>query len=653
MPEKKEKKEKKVIYLKKEDEKTILALIDRQVNKAPVVIQHFDKWRELIDWTDLGKQFFEWKSGSSRPVKLKNRKKRVVVNQMKPLSEAIEGKINMMHRLVGFPKSSENIDINASKVATKLLSHNDYVNGAEAMYEDLLYDLVRTGNAWVKVHWDKGMKGKLKNGKKQKGEVALSVPSVFNIRPDPTASRREDMRWIIEIADVTYDEIRQSFDVTEEDLNKAAGNSKDIQSKYKVTNEKIEDKDPDEKTALVKYYWERKTTKYPKGRHFIVVGNLFLWKGPNAELGEIPFFHFGYKRYASSLWHTGPMYHVQDLQREYNRTISMISEHIEAWRPKMQVGPGAIIKRQAFTFDNFEIVEIDSSKGDVKPIPMPELSAQVMAYRDFIDLSFGKVSNVHEVSYAQLPKYASRAPASLFSMMLEQENVKIDPMIKRMNEVVRKMGKFRLRMIDKYYTHDRLVQVVGKDSQSQVEYFKGADLKGNFDVVLDIGISLNQSKVSTQRLLIEMFEKGIIEDKNKLLKLLDEGDISTELRGDIADETRAQRENQAFENGTYKKDFKAGGVKIYVHDDDDKHLIYHTNYRKTEEVQMWDKKKLTDFDAHIGEHWKKLNNLKTLMGAMVGNQPGQGNQPGASSGLPASNQPGSTASPVAPVNVVQ
>jgi len=608
--------------LKKEEELKFIDFIEKQVKEHPVVKEHHVRWKELIEWEN-GDQFSEWNETTHKmsPVKLTKRVKRVVVNLMKPLTEAIEGKINFTSMLAGMPNSSDMNDIAASKIATNLLGHNDYVNNNENLNEEIKYDLIRTGNAWRKWTWDKEAVAYTKKEEKDgdtlttkpsqiKGDVVGVVPSVFNIRPDPTAKNRDEMRWLIEIAEVTEQSILDNFDIKKEELDAATGESKSPDDKYAGMYEKTDEKDKDELTHIVKYYWEKSSKKYPEGRHIICVGRLILWKGANPCLGEIPYFHYGYKRYGNSLWHTGPLHHVQPIQREYNRMVSIISEHIESWKPKVLAGPGAIIKEGAYTTDNCEIVEVDFTKGEPRPMNVPELSSQVLAHRDFLANALNTVANVHEVSYSQLPEHATRAPASLYSMMLEQENLKIDPMIKRINKSLIEEGRFRLRLMEKYYKTDRLVKIVGKANEASISYFKGADLKGNTDVKLSVGVSIHQSKVVQQRLLLELKQQGAPIDWNKIFKLIGEGDIEQELRGDIADETKAQRENQSFIHDDYGKTPDKGGVSVYLHDNHELHMDYHTNLRKTEEAQGWAADKLAALDAHVDEHFQYILALK-------------------------------------------
>lgn len=187
------------------------------------------------------------------------------------------------------------------------------------------------------------------------------------------------------------------------------------------------------------------------------------------------------------------------------------------------------------------------------------------------------------------------------------------PMMKRFNRSIKEMGSFRLRLMEKYYDKNRLIKVVGEGEETAIEYFRGADLKGNYDVKLVIGVSLHQSKVIQQRLLLELKEAGAPFDWNRIIKLLSMGDVGEELREDVADEARAERENQAFINDTYDKPYKEGGVEIYLHDDHEKHMDVHTTLRKSSEAQRWEKKKLGELDDHIELHWLAILKIMEIM----------------------------------------
>ena len=622
--------------LPEQDEGLHLDFIQKQILKHPVVAAHHGKWKELIEWEN-GNQFSYWDEGVSQmmPVELKRRKKRVVINLMKPLAETIEGKLNMQVQYEGVPNSSELKDIEGAQAATKFLAHNDYINDVEALNEDLKYDLVRTGNAFRKWTWETDRFGYVRVGdkdrKEDEGELVGCVPSIFNIRVDPVAKKMEDARWLIEIGEVTEDAICAAFGIEPADIKatqeaRAPSLGSSDQVKFRGMNEKLNEKDPEEKTHIMAWYWERSSEYFPSGRHIISIPGMVLWAKENHCLGEIPFFHYGYKRYGNSIWHTGPLHHVQDIQRDFNRMISIISEHVEGWRAKMAIDKNQAMKKGAFTIDSFELLEIDMSKGVPIPIATPPLSQEVLKHRDFLIGAKDMVSNVHEVSYSQLPQYATRAPASLYAQMVEQENLKIDPMVRRFNRTVKKEATFRLKMMGEYYKENRMVKIIGVNERSSIEYWAGSKMEGNYDVKLVIGVSIHQSKTIQQRMILDLKQAGAPIEWNTIFKLIWEGDVSEKIRGDIADERRASRENQAFIEGTWKKDFKDGGVQIMLTDAHEVHLDAHTKLTKMEEAQQWDEDTWAGMNEHIFSHFTLMKFLlqrsaaqqSTTQGALAG-----------------------------------
>ena len=627
------------------EEGEYLAWVQKQILHHPVVKAHHGKWIELIEWEN-GNQYSIWDSESSglMPVQLKRRKKKLVINLMKPLAETIEGKLNFQAQFQGVPNSAELRDINGAQVSTKFLAHNDYINDMDALNEDLKYDLVRTGNAVRKWTWETGKFGYVKDDTdkgyhEEEGELVGCVPSIFNIRIDPAAKTIEGAAWAMEIGEVKTSDICETFGISEEEIKTAqevtpASGQSAMSFKYKGMNEKENEKDRDVPTQIVAWHWERKCTKYPKGRHIISIPGMILWAKENPCVRtNLPFFMFGYKRYGNSIWHTGPLHHVQDIQRDFNRTESIISEHIEGWRAKMVMDKNQGLKEGSFTTDSFEILEVDMSKGVPVPVTMPLLSPEVMNHRDFLLGAKDMVSNVHEVSNSQLPRYASRAPASLYAQMIEQENLKIDPMVRRINRVLKREAQFRLEMMGEYYTGERMVKIIGVNERSTISYFTGSQMEGNYDVKLVIGVSIHQSKTVMQRMMLDLKGAGAPIEWNTIFKLLWEGDISEKIRGDIADDRRASRENQAFLEGTFDKKFKDGGVQIMLTDDHAVHLDSHSKLGKSEEAQRWEPSTWSGFNKHMYQHMAMMKFLmqraaaaqpETAGASVPGAQPGNG-----------------------------
>jgi hypothetical protein len=663
--------------------------IDNQVFEHPVVKNHHGKWKEILAWEE-GNQYSLWNDHARRvlPVELNVRQTKLVVNVIKPLLETIEGKLNFDYMISGKPNSGEDRDIRGAEVATKMLDHNDHTVGLDELLEELKEDLLRTGNACMKWWWDKSLHGlwapKLgggvdkKNKQKDPGEVQSDVVPIFNIRVDPTARRPRDCQWVLEIKEVNRADLLEIFELYGIDLKdidptlefKDLEESKD---RYSIVRN-VDDRENQHKesTYIIKEYWEKSNRDYKNGRLILTCGPYVLYAGKNpSPEAELPYFFYYYKKKKYSFWANGPAYYVQDLQRNINRTVSLIAEHIEAWRPKMAIPEGALKRHASMTVGPFELVEIDTTKGDPRPLQMPELSQQVMAHRDFLIASVDRVSNVHEVSYSRLPQYASRAPASLYSMMLEQENIKLAPMVKMVNKTLIDQATFRLKLMGQHYKRKRMVQIVGVARSTSVDFFDASDLNNNYDVRLERGVTINKSSTIQTRLLLELWEKGLLKDADRynIIKLLDFGTAENEIRSDVIDQERARRENYALLHGDWDNlpDYKPFNLdvleaigmpadqlmmmkqqvdtakvsKVYKHDDHALHLDQHTTLVKSEEWTQVKPELQIKMLAHIEEHYFYFQQEQRAS-QMAQQGPPPAKPPGVSSSIPQSAGPGGT-----------
>ena len=629
---------------KEAGEEEFCAWIKRQVTEHPVVSNYHSKWKELLAWKE-GDMFSQWSSkggegsGGMVPVEFKTgyRRSKVVVNLMKPLSEALSSKISFEHSIVGSPNSGENKDVIGAQVASKFIAFNDATINMDAIMDDLKYDLVNIGTACGEVFYDENMYGTIaprENGKpnpdkeaKDSGDVSMRVVPIFNIRPDPTAKTPEEMRWIIELMELTKDELLRCYPDAKEAVLDAGPNNKS--NKYLGMNVDPKEIDPKEETYTIQKYLERANEDYPKGRLIVTLGDRVIWAKKNPKpKAKLDYFFFFYYKNPYKFWSWGPLYYVQDPQRIINRLTSMAVDHVESWKAKAMVGKNAIKTAGAFTTDIAEIIEVDFSRGEPRPFTTPELSPQVAALREFFIGVLDRVANVHEVSYSQLPEGASRAPADLYRQMLEQENVKLDSLVNHANKTLLQIDTARLEFMDQHYTMARKVKIVGKNRASSVAYYDKTDLNGNFDVVLEKGVSLSQSSTVQTRLILEMWNQGLLDqaDKPKILKMIAMGTGENLLRDDMADTEKAVRENQAFIDGTYGKKREEGGVSFFIHDDHHLHMDFHTTLVKTEEAMKWTEETMTAMLMHIQMHFQVL---AVLQGQAAGTAAGGGASPSA------------------------
>jgi hypothetical protein len=649
------------IYGTEATEEEFCSWVEHQVKEHPVVKNYHPVWKELLAW-EAGDQFSIWDDSKKTVHPLEpglRRKARIVVNMMKPLIETIESKIKFDHSVIATPNSAETKDVFGAQVATRLIAFNDKSAGLNVELGKVKYDFLRAGVGCLRWKWDVNAAGKVApkredgsygDAVEEKGDVACKHVPIFNARPDPTALDPKDVRWVIEIREVTKQALLESYPKAEGFYGEISGQKED---KYNGRNVDQRNVDIEEDTVILNEFTEKPSTDYPEGRFIVTCENHVLYEGKNPSPdGETGYYWFFYRKTPYSFWCYGPLYFIKNQQKHINRLVSMASEHIEAWKPKMMVGQNALKVANSMTTDIAEIVEVDMTRGKPESMTMPELSPQVAALRDFLISSMGETANLHEVSQSRLPEYASRAPASLYQMMLEQENIKFNPTVDLINDTFLDMDRFRLKIMAKHYKMPRMVKIVGQNRASSVGYYAGVDVNGNYDVQLEHGVSIHQSSMVMLRMVMELYEKGLLgdADKPRILKLLNLATAEFDLRDDVADEERAIRENQAFIDGAWDKSPEEGGVFIYAHDDHSLHMDFHTTLHKSEEFTKMTPEAQAGLNNHEMMHFMFLTQMAQGAGggaAVGGNStaPSAGDQIMAGGG---SNQEPSGASPGPP-----
>ena len=118
-------------------------------------------------------------------------------------------------------------------------------------------------------------KGKIDTDNKaeESGEVNCKVVPIFNVRPDPTAKRPKDMRWLIEIKECTRQEILDKFGKKENKYRVTNEILDEIKETYRTQRDTMyripDEQDDDSEAFILRELWERPSQYYEKGR-FIV-----------------------------------------------------------------------------------------------------------------------------------------------------------------------------------------------------------------------------------------------------------------------------------------------------------------------------------------------------------------------------------------------
>jgi hypothetical protein len=532
--------------------------------------------------------------------------------------------------------SNEEEDIDAGKVGTQAV---DFVwrnsNMDEKRFKTALWQIT-TGSAPLKTWWNPKLGDEARlNTLDEQGEFALdeqgqevmqnkalgdidnSVVSPFNFKFDPSATEFEEAKWCVEDILRTTDEVKETYGVEVSPdgalsstnlFNGILANINGQQTDYKPAKVK--------NGVIVKEYWELKSVKYPKGRH-ITIANGKLLQYEDNPYDRLPYFFFAHNLVPGRVHGSSNIEDLIPIQREYNKTRTQrrLNQN-RTGNPRFLSEVGSLIDEPT----NEPGEHLEFHRGFNIPqweTPPPEpghIQAELeLQLRDFED-----VSGIHEVSQGNAPTGVKSGIA--ISFLQEQDETKFGPIVHNIESTYEKWAQFVLVLIQKNYIEPRMIKIVGKNNQVEVKEFQGSDLKGNTDAKVVAGSAMPKSTAARQDFVLNLWDRHILSDPQKALKLLEFGAIEEVFEDLSIDVNQAKAEQKQWLKG----DFSHQTRDFYSHEI---HIAEHNKYRKSDDYE-----KLIQFqqevDDHVAQHSMYAQNLaKTIASANASQVPVQSSPP--------------------------
>ncbi|KKM79151.1 hypothetical protein LCGC14_1352780, partial [marine sediment metagenome] len=159
--------------------------------------------------------------------------------------------------------------------------------------------------------------------------------------------------------------------------------------------------------------------------------------------------------------------------------------------------------------------------------------------RTEFEMAFG----VREASFGRLPERASHASGTLVNLLLEQDDVLLNPMLATINKALSKAWGLALRMVKDNYDLPRLIRYTGEGNQRAAMKFKGANLAGNTDVKVVSQSGLPRSRALRIEYIMKLREVGLLTDDKSTLEMLEFGQADKIFKDNLLHETTAYNEN--------------------------------------------------------------------------------------------------------------
>jgi hypothetical protein len=262
---------------------------------------------------------------------------------------------------------------------------------------------------------------------------------------------------------------------------------------------------------------------------------------------RLPFVFFQHIPTNLSVWPDCTLTHIRGPNLEIDKTVSQLIENKDymanpMWRIAAQHKIRGQIKNVAGAIVRYTHVPNIPPPEPVEGLQMPpQVENLLVGLREQIL----DISGQSEVARGRVPTGVRSGVAVAY--LQEEDDTKIAPTIENLEDGVALMSSLTLCRFQQYYSTTRMMRYYKPDGTFDVIKFKGADLKGNTDVVPQAGSAMPRSKAAQQQYTLELVSLGILTDPEQIQERLELG------QGEPSDNDKsrrqADRENQIMMHG--------------------------------------------------------------------------------------------------------
>lgn len=338
--------------------------------------------------------------------------------------------------------------------------------------------------------------------------------------------------------------------------------------------------------------WMRPSRRYPRGLYAVWTANDTLVEPTDFPYDHKrqPFTQIGMIPRPGSFHYMSPVSYLRSPQTELNNYHAQkIRNRMNFANPKWWVPTG-------LTLDS----DPDDSPGQIlrgegPPNVRPELiQPTYMADNndgDWIVREMQDIVGLHEVSQAQVPGRVEAAKA--IEMLREADLGRLSVLHDTIKDSISE-GFWQVLQLARQFVRDEvMVQVYGTEGLPEVKRFRSDVVRPGMRVRVTMGTGLARSRAARQDEILNLWDRGIINDPDRVAQLLDMPTPSFN-EPNALDLKLARNENLELAGGT--------AVMPNSWDNHELHLQEHNNYRKTHEYLMLDQDAKNKFEHHCTVH---------------------------------------------------
>ena len=524
-----------------------------------------------------------------------------VFNHVAPIVETRVSRLNRVRpRPIARPFSGSESDVNASKLATKILnSTRDKIHLDEAIRRATEWSEV-CGTSFYKVSWDES-----------NSEVVLSVCSPFEIYPDSNVTATvEECSSIIHAKVYSSIEVKDAWGVDLQGETVKVFAIDGAQSVgglgYNSVVPSIVQEAKNDQVLVIERY-TKPSTQFPRGKLEIVAGNSLLYYGelPYAIGDDMsyayPFIRQTSTEQAGCFWGASVVERVIPIQRAYNAVKNRKHEFLN----RLAMG---VLTVEDGSVDTDNLEEEGLSPGKILVYRQGSVKPQLMDSGDVpSDFTYEEEQLLKEfISVSGVSEFArnSSTPTNVTSgvalqLIAEQDDMRLAASIESIKLCIKRIAKCILRLYKQFVSQSKLMRYCDGQNSAEVFYFTGSDI-GSDDVVLETENELADTPATRRTMVFDLLNAGILSDgegklsqtaKTKILSLMGFGNWESAQDVTQLHVARAERENTDVDC-----------AEVLPIDDHRVHVEEHTRFIISGDIDKIDKAYRDKILTHIEKH---------------------------------------------------
>lgn len=562
----------------------------------------------------LGEQWLSWDPGQRtyrRPVNRvddPNAPVRITANKIGSIAEHYIARLLKANpEPEARPVGDQQKDVDAAKVATRiLLSELNRVEWSDLQL-DLFFWLLPLGFSYMQLTWDPDS-GDYVGDDPETGEpvyggnIDFDVVPGFELAVDPSGRRRDlsDSRWAVRTVTMTPEAAWERWGVV---LHGDNTSERTLAEEVLDISQRLSDQTQRVDQVRVHQFWLRPGSRMaPKGMVVTWSGETIL-EGPMDfpyEHGNLPFVQWdvlpGMGTREGRTW----MSDLIPLQADYNDARSREAVIRRTLVPKLLYPVGSIDPKKLTT--RVEAIGYNPV-GEAPRLEIPDgrWMAQYEGAMERADAEMGERSGQNDLNSGDIQP---SMPAAAILALQEGDDTKLAVPAKLNARATERVGVMILDLVREFWDEDRVVRTWSEDGYLEVQHFTGAEIQDQLDIHVSSESALPRSKASRAQLAMELNAQGFFQgDPRKFVRMLDVPGVDQIVAEWDLDAKQQKREtNRMLEQG----------ITLPVNTWDN-HMIHYNeinDFRKGEDYDFLPPEMKAVIDAHADAH------LMLLMGQM-------------------------------------